>query len=124
MSPTAESEQNAQSSHQGGAESEDEAAVERMVTTTMSHDARTTGPSNPSLPDLQDFLPIPFPHRQSQVPMPPMPDPRKVSVLEWITQQQNYLLDTMRERIEQSLANMRRRNADERKRLEKTMRSS
>ena len=56
--------------------------------------------------------------------MPPMPDPRKVSVLEWITQQQNYLLDTMRERIEQSLANMRRRNADERKRLEKTMRSS
>lgn len=124
VSPTAESEQNAQSSHQGGPESEDEAAVERMVTTTMSHDARTTGPSNPSLPDLQDFLPIPFPHRQSQVPMPPMPDPRKVSVLEWITQQQNYLLDTMRERIEQSLANMRRRNADERKRLEKTMRSS
>ena len=103
---------------------EDEAAVERMVTTTMSHDASATGPSNPSLPNLQDFLPIPFPHRQSQVPMPPMPDPRKVSVLEWITQQQNYLLDTMRERIEQRLANMRRRNADERKRLEKTMRSS
>lgn len=101
-----------------GPDSDDEATVERMVTSSAPDSMGL------SLPHIRDYLPIPFPHRHSQVPMPPpVSDPRKVTVVEWIQQQQNYLLDTMRERTEQQLTTMRQRNAEERKRLEKTLRS-
>lgn len=101
-----------------GPESDDEATVERMVTSSAPD------PMGLSLPHIRDYLPIPFPHRHSQVPMPPpVSDARKVTVLEWIQQQQNYLLDTMRERTEQQLTAVRQRNSEERKRLEKTLRS-
>lgn len=99
-------------------ESNDEVAVESMISSPPT----AAGPEF-SLPNLEDFLPVPFPHRRSDVEMPPMPDPRRVTVLEWITQQQDYLLDTMRERIETRLASLQQRNAEERVRLEKTLRS-
>ena len=101
-----------------GPESDDEATVERMVT--------SSAPSSMglSLPHIRDYLPIPFPHRHSQVPMPPpVTDPRQVTVVEWIQEQQRYLLDTMRERTEQQLTTMRQRNAEVRKTLEKMLRS-
>lgn len=101
-----------------GPESDDEATVERMVT--------SSAPSSMglSLPHIRDYLPIPFPHRHSQVPMPPpVTDPRQVTVVEWIQEQQRYLLDTMRERTEQQLTAMRQRNAEVRKTLEKMLRS-
>ena len=101
-----------------GPESDDEATVERMVTSSAP---TSTGLS---LPHIRDYLPIPFPHRHSQVPMPPpVSDPRKVTVVEWIQEQQRYLLDTMRERTEQQLTTMRQRNAEVRKTLEKMLRS-
>lgn len=78
--------------------------------------------SSTAFPNIQDYLPYPFPHRHSSIDPPPLPNPHKVTVLEWITQQQNYLLDTMKERIEQRLTSMRQRNIEERKRLEKTLR--
>ena len=52
-----------------------------------------------------------------------MTDPRQVTVVEWIQEQQRYLLDTMRERTEQQLTAMRQRNAEVRKTLEKMLRS-
>lgn len=99
-------------------ESDDEAMVENLVTSPLP-------PTKPalSLPRIEEYLPIPFPHRHSSIDVPPMPDPHQVTVLEWVTQQQTYLLDTMRERIEQRLASMRQKNAEERKKLEKTLRS-
>ncbi|WFD28790.1 hypothetical protein MNAN1_003805 [Malassezia nana] len=93
----------------------DEAQVESPIPSTRQK-------SSTSFPNIQDYLPYPFPHRHSSIDPPPLPNPHKVTVLEWITQQQNYLLDTMKERIEQRLTSMRQRNIEERKRIEKTLR--
>jgi len=97
----------------------DEAQVESLVTSAPEPPTSSFS----SFPNIQEYLPYPFPHRHSSIDPPPIPDPHKVTVLEWITQQQNYLLDTMKERIEHRLASMRQRNTEERKRLEKTLRS-
>ena len=94
-------------------ESESEAVVEDLVTPVPL----------PSFPRIQDYLPIPFPHKHTATPVPPVPDPSRVTVLEWIIQQQDYLLNTMRERVEQRLITVRQRNAEERRRLEKSLRS-
>ncbi|CCV00175.1 unnamed protein product [Malassezia sympodialis ATCC 42132] len=98
---------------------EDEAQVESLVPSATEPPTSSFS----SIPDIQDYLPYPFPHRHSSIDPPAVPDPHKMTVLEWITQQQNYLLDTMKERIERRLASMRQRNLEERKRLEKTLRS-
>lgn len=100
-------------------EDDDEAQVESLIASASEPPTSSLA----SFPHIQDYLPYPFPHRHSSIDPPPMPDPHKVTVLEWITQQQNYLLDTMKERIERRLASMRQRNTEERKRLEKTLRS-
>ncbi|WFD21325.1 hypothetical protein MCAP1_003586 [Malassezia caprae] len=98
---------------------DDEAQVESLVASAPEPSARDIS----SFPNIQEYLPYPFPHRHSSIDPPLLPDPHKITVLEWITQQQNYLLDTMKERIERRLASMRQRNTEERKRLEKTLRS-
>lgn len=79
--------------------------------------------ARPEMPSIDDYLPIPFPHKYTSQEPPAPPDPSKVTVMEWIREQQTYLLDTMRDRIEQRLASIRRRNLQERKRLEKKLRS-
>lgn len=77
----------------------------------------------PSLPLIDDYLPIPFPHKHTSQSPPGTPDPSKITVLEWIREQQTYLLEAMEERLEQRLATVRQRNLQERKRLEKGLRS-
>ena len=79
--------------------------------------------AHPDMPLIDDYLPIPFPHKHTSHEPPQPPNPDKVTVVEWIRAQQTYLLDTMRERVEQRLASIRARNLQERKRLEKKLRS-
>ncbi|WFD01172.1 hypothetical protein MYAM1_003933 [Malassezia yamatoensis] len=77
----------------------------------------------PSMPSIEDYLPMPFPHKRSHRNAPPAPDPNRVTVVDWIGEQQSFLLDTMRERVDERLTLIRKRNAEERQRLEKKLRS-
>lgn len=79
--------------------------------------------AQPPIPHIDDYLPYPFPHKIGGRDPPLPPNPRRVTVMEWIREQQTYLLDTMRERMDQRLASVRQRNLQERKRLEKKLRS-
>lgn len=76
-----------------------------------------------SSPQLDEYLPVPFPHKSSETTKPDIPEPNSVTVLDWIKQQQAYLLAAMRERIDSRLSNMRNRNNEQRARLEKKLRS-
>ncbi|WFD45047.1 hypothetical protein MPSI1_003724 [Malassezia psittaci] len=77
----------------------------------------------PSMPSIDDFLPMPFPHKRTKRNAPAAPDPNRTTVVDWIGEQQSFLLDTMRERIDERLTSIRERNAEERQRLEKKLRS-
>ena len=77
----------------------------------------------PGHPALSMYLPVPFPHKTSKTAPPPVPDPTKVTVQEWMQQQQAYLLDTMQERINERLVALRARNIEERGRLERKLRA-
>lgn len=94
-------------------EDSDEAVEEALLGEAHQH----------SSPQVDDYLPIPFPHKTSETEKPDIPDPRSKTVLEWIKEQQDYLLSTMRERIEARISGMRQRNTEQRARLEKKLRS-
>lgn len=94
-------------------EDSDEAVEEALLGEAPQH----------SLPQVDDYLPIPFPHKTSETEKPDIPDARSKTVLEWIKEQQDYLLSTMRERISARISGMRQRNAEQRARLEKKLRS-
>lgn len=96
------------------ADEDSDKEVEQMPDLRVAH---------PDMPLIDDYLPIPFPHKHTSHEPPQPPNPDKVTVVEWIRAQQTYLLDTMRERVEQRLASIRARNLQERKRLEKKLRS-
>ncbi|WFC96282.1 hypothetical protein MBRA1_002939 [Malassezia brasiliensis] len=96
------------------ADDDSDKEVEQMSDLRVAH---------PDMPRIDDYLPIPFPHKHTSHEPPQPPNPDKVTVVEWIRAQQTYLLDTMRERVEQRLASIRARNLQERKRLEKKLRS-
>lgn len=94
-------------------EDSDEAVEEELLGEPPQH----------SSPQVDDYLPIPFPHKTSETEKPGIPEPRSKTVLEWIKEQQDYLLSTMRERIEARISGMRQRNTEQRARLEKKLRS-
>ncbi|PKI82697.1 hypothetical protein MVES1_003987 [Malassezia vespertilionis] len=99
---------------------EDDLEVESIIHSEKSEPT----PKTAQLPSVADFLPLPFPHLLStDRPPPPVADPSKITVMEWAVQQQTYLLDIMRERIEARLSTVHKRNLEERRKLEKKLRA-